>query len=152
MSESLTKLHYEIDDSTTLQIAHLVNRHLKKTLPASQPFICQKFRENLKTLRVAVQSKLAGFSLIGQSGMRALPRMPYRDFSGQLRKGMIAARVNTGIYERYIPIYQYIPQYIPRYIPAAAAVYTTVYTIAAAVYTTVYTIAAIYTSADKFEF
>ena len=79
------------------------------------------------------------------------------------KKGMIAARVNTGIYERYIPIYQYIPQYIPRYIPAAAAVYTTVYTIAAAVYTTVYTIAAavyttvytiaaVYTSADKFEF
>ena len=32
-------------------------------------------------------------------------------------RGMIAARVNTGIYERYIPIYQYIPQYIPRYIP-----------------------------------
>ena len=63
MSESLTKLHCEIDDSTTLQIAHLVNRHLKKTFPASQPFICQKFRENLKTLRVAVQSKLAGFSL-----------------------------------------------------------------------------------------
>ena len=60
MSESLTKLHYEIDDSTTLQMAHLVDRHLKKTLPASQPFICQKFRENLKTLRVAVQSKLAG--------------------------------------------------------------------------------------------
>ena len=63
MSESLTKLHCEIDDSTTLQIAHLVNRHLKKTFPASQPFISQKFRENLKTLRVAVQSKLAGFSL-----------------------------------------------------------------------------------------
>ena len=63
MSESLTKLHCEIDDSTTLQIAHLVNRHLKKTFPASQPFICQKFRENLKTLRVAFQSKLAGFSL-----------------------------------------------------------------------------------------
>ena len=66
MSESLTKLHCEIDDSTTLQIAHLVNRHLKKTFPASQPFICQKFRENLKTLSVAVQSKLAGFSLKGK--------------------------------------------------------------------------------------
>ena len=69
MSESLTKLHCEIDDSTTLQIAHLVNRHLKKTFPASQPFICQKFRENLKTLRVAVQSKLAGFSLKGNMGL-----------------------------------------------------------------------------------
>ena len=63
MSESLTKLHCEIDDSTTLQIAHLVNGHLKKTFPASPPFIYQKFRENLKTLGVAVQSKLAGFSL-----------------------------------------------------------------------------------------
>ena len=56
MFESLTKLQCEIDDSTTLQIAHLVNRHLKKTFPASQPFICEKFRENLKTLRVALQS------------------------------------------------------------------------------------------------
>ena len=43
--------------------------------------------------------------------------------------GMITARVNTGIYERYIPIYQYIPQYIPRYIPATTAAYTIVNTV-----------------------
>ena len=39
MSGSLTKLHCEIDDSTTLQIYQLVKRDMKNILPASQPFI-----------------------------------------------------------------------------------------------------------------
>ena len=37
------------------------------------------------------------------------------------KSGIIAARVNTGIYEQYKLVYQQIPQYIPWYIPAVAA-------------------------------
>ena len=44
-------------------MAHLVDRHLQKTFSASQPFICRKFRENVKTPRVTRHSNLAGFSL-----------------------------------------------------------------------------------------
>ena len=98
----------------------------------------------------AASTALAGHSPPPE--VRGKPKLSESSGLSGSTNGMIAARVNTGIYERYIPLYQYIPQYIPRYIPAAAAVYTTVYTIAAAVYTTVYTIAAVYTSADKFEF